>query len=115
MGLYFLIWDGSSWVIEGGSIKIDWLQVLFNCEYMNFIFNGCLVIIVNDIVVCKVDIVYVVGFVLILEEIQYMQNIKNNVLLVKYNYCIDFVWYLNLNIDYLECGYNVMQSFVNLF
>lgn len=108
MGLYLSIWDGSSWATEGGSIKIDWSQAPFNCEYTNFTLNGCPVTTANDIAVCKADTAHAVGPVLTPEEIQYMQNIKNNASLVKYNYCTDLVRYPNLNTDYPECGYNAM-------
>jgi len=42
------------------------------------------------------------------EQYAYLQSIRSNETLVKYNYCTDYARYPNINEDYPECAYNAM-------
>lgn len=43
MGVYLSVWDGSSWVMDGGCVKLDWVLVLFVMMYDRFKLVGCVV------------------------------------------------------------------------
>ncbi|KAG0558391.1 hypothetical protein KC19_10G024600 [Ceratodon purpureus] len=107
MSLYLSIWDGSNWATEGGSIKLDWNAAPFQCHYTDFVMNGCKVNSwdTNAISACQQSS-YATGPGVTPEQWQYMESIKNNATLVKYNYCTDYARYPQGTRP--ECQYNAM-------
>lgn len=107
MSIYLSIWDGSSWATNGGSIKINWTQAPFNIYYKNFNLDGCPAPNPRALAACHLD-PHAAPTPFSSEQYAYLQSIRNNKTLVKYNYCTDYARYPNLNQDYPECKFNAM-------
>jgi xyloglucan:xyloglucosyl transferase len=107
MSLYMSIWDGDSWATEGGSVKLDWNAAPFEFMLSNIQTDGCNVDILdpNSIAKCQQD-PHATGPGVTEEQFQYMQNIRDNATLVKYNYCTDYARYPEGTRP--ECQYNAM-------
>ncbi|KAG0602556.1 hypothetical protein M758_10G022700 [Ceratodon purpureus] len=104
MGLFFSIWDGSSWATRGGQDKIDFSHAPFTATYTNFVMDGCVATGQADAQACQSDR-RAHSSALTTQEVAGMESIRSNPARVKYNYCDDRNRYPTAP---PECAYNAM-------
>lgn len=100
MGLYFSIWDGSSWATRGGQDPIDYIKAPFTATYKDFVMDGCM----GDATTCQRNS-RAHGPACTADEVNHMKSIRWSKERVKYNYCDDKERYPNAP---PECAYNAM-------